>query len=96
MEKSETAVDVRRIYEALALDDELNGVDLRVFLLLFSRLNFENYTRVEQSEIAECLQRNKVNVSRSIRKLKAKKMIIEATPRVGRSAAYVLNRRYGK
>ena len=96
MAKSESAVDVRGISRALALDEELDGVDLRVFLFLFSQLNFETYTRVEQREIAEHLKRHKVHVSRSIRKLKAKKMIIEATPRIGRSAAYVLNPKFGK
>jgi DNA-binding MarR family transcriptional regulator len=95
MAKSESAVDFRRISEALSLDEELDGVDLRVFLFLFSRLDFETYTRVEQREIAESLKRHKVHVSRSIRKLKAKKMIIEATPRIGRSPSYVLNRAYG-
>lgn len=95
-EKSDRSADVRRIVQALAEDDELDGVDLRVFLLLFTRLDFETYTRVEQREIAERLKRHKVHVSRSIRKLKAKKIIIEASPRIGRSASYVLNPKYGK
>jgi DNA-binding MarR family transcriptional regulator len=96
MAKSESAVDFRKISEALAMDEELDGVDLRVFLFLLSQLNYETYTRVEQREIAELLKRHKVHVSRSIRKLKAKKMITEASPRIGRSPSYVLDRAYGK
>jgi predicted transcriptional regulator len=95
MAKSESAVDVRRIYRALALDEDLDGVDLRVFLFLFSRLDFENYIRLEQREIAEALNRRKEHISRSIRKLKTKKIIVEATPKVGRTAAYLLNPKYG-
>jgi hypothetical protein len=80
----------------IALDEELDGVDLRVFLYLCARLDFENFTRIEQLDIAETLKRRKEHISRSIRKLKAKKIIIEASPKIGRSSAYLLNPKYGK
>jgi len=95
MEKTQTAV-VRAMFQALALDDTVDGVDLRVFLLLFSRLDFENFTRIEQREIAEALERHKAHVSRSIRKLKDKGILLEALPKVGRSARYLLNPTFGK
>ncbi len=80
----------------LAADEELDGVDLRVFLYLSSHLDFENFTRVEQRDIAEALNRRKEHISRSIRKLKEKKVILEASPKVGRSSAYLLNPKYGR
>ena len=96
MEKTESTFDAHAMIRKLSMESDLDGVDLRVFLYLFSRLDFENFTRVEQRDIAEALQRRKEHVSRSIRKLKAKKVIIEASPKVGRSSAYLLNPKYGK
>jgi len=90
----ETAL--REMHRRLALDEELDGVDLRVFLFLSSEIDFENFTRVEQREIAGALKRHKEHISRSVRKLKAKSVILEASPRVGRSAAYMLNPKFGK
>jgi DNA-binding MarR family transcriptional regulator len=95
MEKTESAVDVRRIYRALALDEELDGVDLRVFLYLFSKLDFKSFTPVPQMEIAEALGRRKEHVSRSIRKLKAKNIILPG-PKVDRSPSFRLNPNYAK
>lgn len=96
MEKPDGAFDSRGMYRKLATDEELDGVDLRVFLYLFARLDFENFTRVEQRDIAETLKRRREHISRSIRKLKEKKVIIEAAPKVGRSSAYLLNPKYGR
>jgi DNA-binding Lrp family transcriptional regulator len=84
------------MFRALATHDDLDGVDLRVFLYLMSELDFENFTRIEQREIAEALGRHPQHVSRSIGKLKAKKILLEASPKVGRSSAYVLNPKFGK
>jgi hypothetical protein len=96
MEKPDNAGDGRGMIRKLAMEDDLDGVDLRVFLYLFARLDFRLYTLVEQREIADALGRRKEHISRSIRKLKAKEIIIEATPRIGRSPSYALNPRYGK
>jgi phage regulator Rha-like protein len=95
MEKNESAVDVRRIYRALALEEELDGVDLRVFLYLFSKLDFKTFIPVPQMEIAEALGKHKEHVSRSIKKLKAMHMILPG-PNVNRSSSFRLNPHYGK
>lgn len=95
MEKAQDHSTARAFYRALALDTELDGVDLRVFLYLFSRLDFENYIRVPQLEIAEALGRHKEHVSRSIRKLKTKHVILEGG-KVDRSSVWRLNPDYGK
>jgi len=96
MERTNGAPYWRGMVEKLALDVDLDGVDLRVFLYLLAKLDYKLYTLVEQREIAEALGRRREHVSRSIRKLKAKNVIIEAEPRIGRSASYVLNQKYGK
>jgi DNA-binding Lrp family transcriptional regulator len=96
IEKPDTSLDVRGMVRKLALESDLDGVDLRVFLYLFARLDFKLYTLIEQREIAETLGRRKEHVSRSIRKLKAKGIIIEATPRISRSPSYALNPKYGR
>jgi DNA-binding MarR family transcriptional regulator len=84
------------MFRALATDEDLDGVDLRVFFYLASELDFENFTRIEQRDIAEALGRHRQHVSRSMNKLKAKKIVLEASPRVGRSCSYVLNPKFGK
>jgi CRP-like cAMP-binding protein len=95
MEKTESTVDARRIYRALALDEGLDGVDLRVFLYLFSKLDFKTFIPVPQMEIAEALGRRKEHVSRSIRKLKTKNILLPG-PKVDRSPSFRLNPGYGK
>jgi DNA-binding Lrp family transcriptional regulator len=96
MERTEKPLDARGIFRKLAIDEDLDGVDLRVYLFLASQLDFENFTRVEQREIAEALKRHKEHVSRSVRKLRGKEIILEASPKVGRSSAYMLNPKYGR
>jgi DNA-binding Lrp family transcriptional regulator len=95
-EKPDNAADGRYMMRMLATEQDLDGVDLRVFLYLFARLDFKAYTLIEQREIADVLGRRKEHISRSMRKLKAKAIIIEATPRIGRSPSYALNPRYGR
>ena len=86
---------VQEIHRALAMDTELDGVDLRVFLYLTSCLDFENFLQAPQLEIAEALGRRKEHITRSMAKLKAKGVVI-AGPKVGRSAVWRLNPKYGK
>jgi CRP-like cAMP-binding protein len=85
----------RQIHRALAMDTELDGVDLRVFLYLTASLDFENFLQVPQLQIAEALGRRKEHITRSMGKLKAKGVVI-AGPKVGRSAVWRLNPDYGK
>lgn len=84
----------RAIHRKLAIDTELDGVDLRVFLYLTDCLDFENFLQVPQLEIAEALGRRRAHISRSMAKLKAKRVVI-AGPKVGRSAVWRLNPDFG-
>jgi hypothetical protein len=85
----------RQIHRALATDIELDGVDLRVFLYLTDCLEFDRFLPAPQLEIAEALGRRRAQISRSMAKLSAKKIVI-AGPKIGRSAVWCLNANYGK
>lgn len=85
----------RALQRTLATDADLDGVDLRVYLYLASHLDFEKAILVPQLEIAEALGKHKEHISRSIRKLKEKRIILEGE-KVGRSSTWQLNPKYGK
>lgn len=80
--------------EALAADKELAGRPTRVLIYLLSRLDFENFIAVPQTEIAIALDLHKANVSRSIRLLISKGILIEG-PRAGGALALRLNPHWG-
>jgi phage regulator Rha-like protein len=94
MDKAARAFDGHGMLRKLLTEIDLDGVDLRVFLYLYTCLDFREYTLVEQREIASVLGKRREHISRSIRKLKEKEIIIEA-PKIGRSSSYALNPRYG-
>lgn len=78
----------------LAMDKELTQEPMRVFVYLCARLDFENYIRVPQVEICEALSMKKPNVSRAVKLLENKGIILKG-PKVGQSYAYRLNPNYG-
>ncbi len=80
--------------ELLATDKELTGENYRVLLLLLSRLDFENWIQITQSEIVERLDMKKQNVSRAMLLLREKGIILRG-PKIGRSYAFRLNPYYG-
>lgn len=80
--------------EELAEDKDLTGEALRIFLLLSARLDFENWIQISQKEIAEKLGLKKQNVSRSMKMLESKGIVLRATS-TGKTNAYRLNPHYG-
>ena len=78
----------------LALDPRLQGQDLRVLLLLMYRLDFENWLRVSQADLAAELGMQKQNLSRAIRRMVEAQVLLEG-PKVGTSKTYRLNPAYG-
>lgn len=76
----------------LAKQDDITGEQLRVFLYLVSRLDFDNYLKVPQKDISEDLNLHKSNVSKAIKKL-VEKDIITVGPMAGHSKTYRLNPR---
>ena len=75
-------------------EQKITGEQYKVMLKLFANLDFDNYIRVSQKQIAAELGINKVNVSQAIRRLRELDIIFEA-PRMGKYKLYRLNPRMG-
>ncbi|MDD5228577.1 MAG: GIY-YIG nuclease family protein [Methylococcales bacterium] len=78
--------------ELIATDKELTGATKSVLFLLLSRLEFENYIHIRQVEIAEKLSMHKPDVSKSIKMLVQKGIIMKINEG---AAGYKLNPQYG-
>ena len=76
----------------MAKQENMTGEQWRVFAYLVSRLDFDNYLKVPQKDIAAELKMNVKNVSRAIRGLKELD-IISVGPMAGHSKTYRLNPR---
>jgi DNA-binding transcriptional regulator GbsR (MarR family) len=63
-------------------------------MFLYSKLDFENFIQQSQKDIAEGLGMKKENVSRAMRVLTSKQIVLEG-PKVGRSKCFRLNPNYG-
>lgn len=84
----------QKALELLATDKDLKGETYRVFLILLSRLDFENWIQITQTEISEKLKMKKSNVSKAISILEGKQIIFRG-PKIGRTYAFRLNPYYG-
>lgn len=86
--------DYIRVFQDVLLeaakDRELNLTDHRVLLVILTRMEFENYFNLTQSEIGELLGIDRSNVARSLQKLEQKKLIV-AIGQTGRKKIYVIN-----
>ena len=80
--------------ERLARDPDMTGEAYRVFLKMVSNLDWENYIKITQKEISEDLGIRKQNVSRAVKLLVEKGIIIKG-PKSGLSNTYRLNEFYG-
>jgi hypothetical protein len=78
----------------LATDRDITGEVYRVFFYLMGKLDFENYIHVAQTEIAEALDLQKSHVSRAVKVLCDKQIILKG-PKTGRTITYRLNPEYG-
>jgi predicted transcriptional regulator len=79
--------------EIIAEDKEITWETMRVFMLALSKLEFENYITIKQVAIAEKLGMHKTNVSRAMKLLVAKGIILKVKD--GTTTAYKLNPHYG-
>ena len=85
---SQEALDI------LAEDTDLTKDALRVLLKLCAKLDFENWIYITQTNICNELNIDKGNVSKAIKLLISKGIILQGQ-KVGRSFAYRLNPDYG-
>lgn len=78
----------------IAEDKDLKGETLRVFLYAIGKLDFENYLRLKQDEIAQALNLKKPNVSRAMKLLETKG-VLQRGPKVAQSYTWRMNPNYG-
>ncbi len=78
----------------LAKDKDIKGETHRVLWFIGGILDFENWVQLSVTEIAEELELKRPNVSRAIKLLEQKEIIIRG-PKVGRSHAFMLNPEFG-
>ena len=71
-------------------DMNLPNEQYRVFLKLLSKVDFENFLRVSQQNIADELNMKRPNVTKAIKALCEKNIIVEG-PRAGLNKTYRLN-----
>jgi predicted transcriptional regulator len=79
---------------ALAKDKELTLAPKNVLLYLLSQLDFENFIQVPQVEIANALDMDKAKVSKAIKLLLEKGVLIRG-PKLARSSSFRLNPNFG-
>lgn len=79
--------------EIIATDDDMTGQTLKVMLLLMANLEFENYISIKQVAIAQKLNIHKSEVSKAIRLLVEKGIILKV--KEGTTVGYKLNPHYG-
>jgi hypothetical protein len=78
----------------IAADPDMGTEAFRVFLYLNARLDFENLIQVPQKEMSEALRMKQPAISRAIRLLTGKQILLKG-PKVGGSGTYRLNPHYG-
>ncbi|MFW5887034.1 MAG: hypothetical protein ACOCUL_04685 [Bacteroidota bacterium] len=76
-------------FEKLAINKKLTVIDYRLLMLLFSRLDYENFIQLTQVDMATLLSIHRTQATRSIKKLINYGIIEKATK--GRNNYYRLN-----
>jgi predicted transcriptional regulator len=79
----------------VAVSRELDGVDVRVYLYVSGRLNFDEPVHVPQIEMAAILGRRQTHISRALRNLVAAGVLVVG-PEGTRGSKWMLNRDCGK
>lgn len=72
----------------------LRGKEMQVLMLVMGKLDFENWIRISQSDIAKELELDRSVISRSIKKL-VEEGILHKGPKVGTSFTYRLDPGFG-
>jgi CRP-like cAMP-binding protein len=84
----------KKTFLDIAADKEMTLEPLKVWLYLMSRLDFDNFLYVTQNEVADYLGMKKPHVSRAMKLLERKALILRG-PKAGHSHAWRLNPDYG-
>jgi DNA-binding transcriptional regulator GbsR (MarR family) len=78
----------------LAKDKDIKGETHRVLWLIIGILDFQNWVQLSATEIAKELKMHRSHISRAIKILEEKEIILRG-PKVGRSYAFMLNPEFG-
>ena len=79
--------------EIIATDEDMTGQTLKVLMMLMGNLEFDNYITVKQTVIAEKLKMYKPDVSKAMKLLVNKSIILKV--KEGTTTGYKLNPTYG-
>lgn len=79
--------------ELIATDEDMTGQTLKVLMMLMGNLEFDNYITIKQTVIAEKLKMYKPDVSKAMKLLVNKSIILKA--KEGTTTGYKLNPTYG-
>ena len=93
LKENKLGKDWLAVYQNSALwlaQQNMTGEQLNVLLVLFNKLDFDNYLRVGLKEIADLLGMQVSHVSRAMKVLKEKNIIVEGLP-AGKFKTYRLN-----
>lgn len=86
---------VQMSQDAMQMLAEIKSLDqMRVLMMLMSQVDFENWISVDQTEISQKLSMKPPNVSRAIKGLIEKQIVLKG-PKIGHSVTYRLNPSYG-
>lgn len=78
----------------IATDKDLTLEPKNVLFYLMSRLDFENFIQVPQTEVCKALDMDKAKVSKAVKLLVEKEILIRG-PKVGHSSSWRLNPNFG-
>jgi hypothetical protein len=79
---------------SLAKDRDITAQPTRVMHYMMGNLDFENFIQVPQAKISKELGMKKQDVSKSMKLLCDKKILLEG-PKIGRSFSYRMNPHFG-
>ncbi len=85
---TEFFMSIQRAFLSLAADREITGEAWRVLAYLLGRMDFENWLRLPQTEIARALDMPKQHVNRAIGRLVEKGIIEKSGTTIGGARLY--------
>ena len=91
--KEDWIMGFQEAFLRISEDKDMTHQMTRVWLNLLGRLGFENWVAIPQVEVCESLSMKKSDVSRAIKKLCDKGILLRG-PKLGRTTALKINSRY--
>ena len=74
----------------LAIDRSFSGTDLRILLAIMGNLGYDNIFSLSQKELGEIVQIDKVEISKTFKKL-CSKGYLKPVKKIGRQNVYIFN-----